>query len=168
MNKGKYNFIRIKKVLIRNFTLYSKGGIVQTVNEDINNGVYCLAGANGLGKTTFLNIINYALTGLVLEPNKEVFSPSEIIKSNKKYTERYFDGRIKAKDKKNAEVEILFSVNNKNYRIIRGFTERDTLRKLEIYEKNNNRVIPLLNEEKSPKELNTIYEIGRASCRERV
>ena len=67
-NIGKYNFLKIEKVLIRNFSLYSKKNKVFTVEEKINNAVYCLAGANGLGKTTFLNIINYCLTGLVLEP----------------------------------------------------------------------------------------------------
>jgi DNA repair exonuclease SbcCD ATPase subunit len=157
--KGKYNFIRIKEVLIRNFTLYTKDNVIQTIDEAINDGVYCLAGANGLGKTTFLNIINYALTGLVLEPNKEVYSPSEIVKSNKKYTERYFEGRINAKDKEDAEVEITFEVDHKNYKIIRGFTERSSLRKLEIYEMTNNKVIPFINtKNKSPEELQVIYE----------
>ncbi len=160
-NEGKYNFIKLKKVIIRNFSLFSKNNVIQTIDENINNGVYCLAGANGLGKTTFLNIINYALTGLVLEPNKEVFSPSEIVKSNKRYTERYFDGRIKAKDKENAEVEILFEVNNKYYRIIRGFTERDSLRKLEIYKYENDKYISLINiNNKSPIELNNSYEVN--------
>ena len=157
--KGKYNFIKIEKVIIRNFSLYSKNNVVQIINEDINNGVYCLAGANGLGKTTFLNIINYALTGLVLEPNKEVYSPSEIVKLNKRYTERYFEGRIKAKDKENAEVEVFFNVNNRKYRIIRGFTDRVSLRKFEIYKIEQNKAISLIDtNNKSPNELNVLYE----------
>ena len=73
---GKYNFLKIKKIIIRNFSLFSKKNSVVEIHEEINNGVYCLAGANGLGKTTFLNIINYCLTWLVLEPNKEVLSPA--------------------------------------------------------------------------------------------
>lgn len=157
--KGKYNFLKIKKVIIRNFSLYTKNNVVQIIDEDINNGVYCLAGANGLGKTTFLNIINYALTGLVLEPSKEVYSPGEIIKSNKRYTERYFEGRVSAKDKNRAEVEIVFEVNKNNYRIIRGFNKRGALRKLEIFKNENNRSISIIDTaNKSPEELNSIYE----------
>ncbi|NPA44193.1 MAG: hypothetical protein GXO49_01530, partial [Chlorobi bacterium] len=84
---------------------------------------------------------------------------SEIVKSNKKYTKRYFEGRINAQDKENAEVEIHFEVNHKNYKIIRGFTERNSLRKLEIYETKNKKVIPFINtENKSPEELQSIYE----------
>ncbi len=157
--QGKYNFLKIQEIKIRNFSLYSKNNETQEVKETINNGVYCLAGANGLGKTTFLSLINYALTGLVLEPNKEVYSPSEIIKENKKYTERYFDGRIKSQNKEVAEIEITFKINNRYFRISRGFIDRETLNILEIYTISQNKHISLLNSSnKSPQELNSIYE----------
>ena len=158
-NNGKYNFLKIEKVIIRNFSLYSKSNSVKEVKENINNGVYCLAGANGLGKTTFLNIINYGLTGLVLKPNKEVLSPDEIAKSNKEYTARYFEGRIKAIDKDKAEVETQFSVNNIYFRLVRGFTNREELRLLEIYKVKNKKKHSLINVQKySPLQLNQEYE----------
>jgi len=157
--QGKYNFIKLQKVILRNFSLYKKDGKIYEVNEEINDGVYCLAGANGLGKTTFLNSINYGLTGIVLEPNKEVFSPSEIIKQNKGYTERYFNGRIDKVNESKAEIEILFSVNNKYFRIIRGFFERDELRLLEIYSASENmRRIHFRSKNESPKELNDHFQ----------
>lgn len=157
--KGKYNFLKIDKVSTRNFSLYTKDDRIQEINERINNGVYCLAGANGLGKTTFLNIINYGLTGLVLQPGKEVFSPSEIITSNKKYTERYFEGRIDAKSKEESEIEITFKINENYYRIIRGFSDRETLKDLEIYKISNKKRVSLIKtNSKSPKELNDIYK----------
>ncbi|GHU55872.1 hypothetical protein FACS189442_3930 [Spirochaetia bacterium] len=110
---GKYNFIQLKRVIIRNFSLYKKEGQLYEVNEPINNGVFCLAGANGLGKTTFLNAINYGLTGIVLAPNKEVYTPDTIVTSSKQYTKRYFEGRIKATEKGKAEIELIFMVNGK-------------------------------------------------------
>lgn len=157
--QGKYNFIKLQKVILRNFSLYKKDGKIYEVNEDINEGVYCLAGANGLGKTTFLNSINYGLTGIVLEPNKEVFSPGEIIERNKGYTERYFIGRIDKKNEAKAEIELLFKVNNKYFRIIRGFIERDELRLLEIYSASENmRRIHFRSKNESPKELNSHFQ----------
>lgn len=156
---GKYNFLKIEKVIIRNFSLYSKNNQTFEVNEDINNGVYCLAGANGLGKTTFLNAINYGLTGIVLEPNKEVFSPDDIVKSNKDYTKRYFKGRIKAEDEDKSEIEILISVGDKFLKIIRGFKEREGLKYLEYYKSLNNIKTSLLDTKKlTPIELNSNYE----------
>lgn len=158
MYRGKYNFVKPLKVTLRNFSLYKKEEITE-INEEINNGVYCLAGANGLGKTTFLNAINYALTGIVLEPNKEVLIPDEIIRSNKQYTERYFQGRISASDKDNAEIELLIKVNNKYVRIVRAFNNRESLRLFEFFEEQNDKKISLLStNDLSPNELVNLYE----------
>lgn len=155
---GKYNFVKPLKVTFRNFSLYKKEEVTE-ISEEINNGVYCLAGANGLGKTTFLNAINYALTGIVLEPNKEVLIPDEIIKSNKQYTERYFQGRISASDKDTAEIELLVKINNKFIRIVRAFSNREGLRLFEFYEEQNDKKISLINtNDLSPNELLNLYQ----------
>jgi len=157
--QGKYNFIQLQTVIVRNFSLYKKNGVIYEVNEEINKGVYCLAGANGLGKTTFLNSINYGLTGIVLEPNKEVFSPGEIVKANKDYTKRYFIGRIDKKDESKAEIEIIFKVNNKYFRIIRNFFEREELLLLEVFSSSGNmRRNHFKSSNENPKELNDIYQ----------
>lgn len=156
---GKYNFPKIKKVTIRGFSLYTRNNLIHEVNEEIGDGVFCLAGANGLGKTTFLNAINYGLTGMVLEPDKEVFSPKEIYKSNKHYTEHYFKGRIKASDEQKAEIELNLEVQNVSIRIVRGFFELDSLRNLEVYKKDGDRKIQLSDfTDLSPQELNKAYK----------
>ncbi len=156
---SKFNFIRLEKVILKNFSLYKKNGKIYEVNEDINEGVYCLAGANGLGKTTFLNSINYGLTGVVLEPNRDPYSPGEIVFENKKYTERYFKGRLASKDEKKAEIEIIFKVKTTYFRIIRGFFEREELRLLEIFTSDGNRKQVLFkNKNESPKQLNDRYQ----------
>ena len=154
---SKYNFPKIENIIIRNFSLFSKNGEVYEINENIDEGVYCLAGANGLGKTTFLNALNYGLTGIVLAPDKEVLSPQEIVQANKRFTSRYFDGRIV--DKENAEIEISLKINNKYYKLIRGFFEIDSLRYLEIFKMDNKKKIPFVSTENlTPKELKNKYE----------
>lgn len=157
---GKYNFIKLEKVVLRNFSLYRKNGKIYEVNEPINDGVYCLAGANGLGKTTFLNAINYGLTGIVLEPSRAMFSPSEIVRENKIYTDNYFSGRIAKKDEKNAEIEIILSTNNKFFRIIRGFSNREELKLFELYTVDEkNKVTSLIaTKGKSATQLNELYQ----------
>ncbi|UUF13540.1 MULTISPECIES: AAA family ATPase [Flavobacterium] len=155
----KFNFPKIESIVIKNFSLYSIENVCSTINENFDSGVYCLAGANGLGKTTFLSIINYALTGIVLEPNKNVLSPDEIIKLNKSFTERYFKGRIKAEFSNLADVELSIKINNKYIRIVRGFSNRDELKSLKFYKKENNREISLVNtDDLDPKELLNLYE----------
>jgi DNA repair exonuclease SbcCD ATPase subunit len=156
---GKFSFPDIENVKIRSFTLYSKNGNVSAVNEKINNGVFCLAGANGLGKTTFLNILNYGLTGLVLEPDKTYSIPSEIISSNYEYTERYFGGRVHASERENAEVEIVFSVSNVKFRISRNFFKRTTLNCFEIFiEKDGNIELIFSGNSYTPSEREELYK----------
>lgn len=158
--QGKYSFLKIVKVSLRNFSLYSKNGVLFPIEEEINDGVYCLAGANGLGKSTFLNAINYGLTGIVLDPEKkEAYLPEEIVKFNKSYTERYFEGRIKAKEKDKAEIELLLKINGKFVRIIRSFSNREELRLLEFYENKSQKKHSILKTVNlSPKELQNEYE----------
>lgn len=156
---SKFNFPKIEKLSIRNFSLYSKNNVCNPINEIINNGVYCLAGANGLGKTTFLSVLNYGLTGIVLEPNKNVLSPDEIVKSNKLFTERYFKGRVKAELYDLADVELCLKINDRYVRIVRGFSNRDELKLLEYYKNENDKKIALINtNDLSPKELLNMYE----------
>jgi DNA repair exonuclease SbcCD ATPase subunit len=146
-------------VIIRNFSLYKKNGRINEINEPINSGVFCLAGANGLGKTTFLNAINYGLTGIVLAPSKEVYTPDTIITSNKEYTKRYFEGKIKAPEKEKAEIELLLMVNGKFIRIIRSFENREGLRLFEFYEEKNNKKYSLFKKNiQNPAELLEAYE----------
>ncbi len=157
--KGKYNFPKLEKVVLRHFSLYKRNGKIQEINEKIDNGVFCLAGANGLGKTTFLNAINYGYTGTVLAPNNEVFSPGEILKSNKNYTNRYFKGRIHSSEEKKAEIELNFKLNGFYFRIIRGFFEYNSLRIFEKYKIDKNKKISIIDTESlSPEELKNIYE----------
>lgn len=63
----KFHFPNIKKIDIENFSLYKK---VDEISINIDKDVFCLVGANGLGKSTFITIINYALTGIVKNPER--------------------------------------------------------------------------------------------------
>jgi DNA repair exonuclease SbcCD ATPase subunit len=155
----KFNFPKIEQIIIRNFSLYTKGETIIEINENINNGVYCRAGANGLGKTTFLNIINFGLTGLVLSPNSSFFSPDQIQKRNSRFTDNYFNGRVKERHKQDAEVELLLRVNDRYYKICRGFFEKDSLRILDIFWiKNNKKIVSVKTSGFSPGEMNEMYK----------
>jgi ABC-type cobalamin/Fe3+-siderophores transport system ATPase subunit len=124
----KFNFPIIKKIKIQNFSLYKKADFLDI---DLDKNVFCLAGANGLGKSTFITIINYALTGIVKNPNRKFSQYNEISKfynQSKGFTSTYFDGRITEDDIELAEVTVEFKIGNFQYTITRGFFEPDELR----------------------------------------
>ncbi len=68
-------FPRISRVTLQRFSLYSSAASI-TVDMPID-GVFCLAGANGLGKSTFLAALSYGLTGIVADPARTFKSVSE-------------------------------------------------------------------------------------------
>ncbi|MQB35121.1 AAA family ATPase [Rhizobium rhizogenes] len=89
----KINFPRITSIAFDSFDLYSNE---QNPRVSVNRNVFCLIGANGLGKSTFLNTVNYAITGAVPDPNRTFQSPQDyyVNATRRDRTEDYYNGRI--------------------------------------------------------------------------
>ena len=77
----KLNLPQIDHVALRRFSLY-------TANPDATfscgDGVLCLVGANGIGKSTLLAAI-FCLTGIVADPNRAFESMEEDDKFTRAY-----------------------------------------------------------------------------------
>jgi len=94
----------------------------------MDKDVFCLAGANGLGKSTFLNIVNYILTGIVINPEKEfssTVSTSVYYSNMKKFASSYFDGRVDEFSRDIAEATVEFSMGEYEYSVTRNFFETE-------------------------------------------
>src|SRR5690349_1836406 len=88
---------------LRDFSLYEH---TSQIDVRFEPGVFCLAGANGLGKSTFLNALNFAVTGVVAEPGRKFDSLPEYYRFTAPYARSYFDGRISGSDRELASVRI--------------------------------------------------------------
>jgi DNA repair exonuclease SbcCD ATPase subunit len=66
---GPLAFPQLDYFKLTGFSLFSQA---PNLELDMPKGVFCLAGANGLGKSTFLTTLNYALTGIVMDPSREL------------------------------------------------------------------------------------------------
>jgi DNA repair exonuclease SbcCD ATPase subunit len=118
---------KINKIVISHFSLYKTK---QQITLDLANGVFCLAGANGLGKSTFISIVSYAMTGYVIQPGKQFKSDNSIsmfVKNNSGFAYKYFDGRIDEEERDLAKVSVEFELAGYNYRITRGFFDNSGL-----------------------------------------
>lgn len=125
---------KIKKVLLRRFSLFTANPNAQF---DCNNGVLCLVGANGIGKSTLLSAINFCLTGIVADPNRPFESMEEYYKYTRDYSASYFRGRIMGEDEDDAEIAICFTLGTREYDLRRGMFEPDELRELTISDENS-------------------------------
>jgi DNA repair exonuclease SbcCD ATPase subunit len=125
---------RIKKVRIQNFSIYEERPIVQI---EIPNGIFCLAGANGLGKSSFLAAVNFGLTGIVPPASsKSDGSIQKFYTENLSSSEEYFNGRITESDRISADITIEFSLGHHSYKITRNLFESRSLRYLQILDEN--------------------------------
>jgi len=89
----KVSFPRITRIALENFDLYSN-----EPNPDVtvDRNVFCLIGANGLGKSTFLNTVNFTITGAIPDPNRKFQSAQEYYRNaaRRDRSDDYFSGRL--------------------------------------------------------------------------
>lgn len=122
-------FPRIRSVVLRDFSLFTRR---REISLDFGNGVFCLAGANGLGKSTFVAALNFAITGRVPDPGRKFESVDEYYRYTRRFSADFFEGRIAEAQRESAEVELELSVGTTTYRLTRGMFEPDALRALTI------------------------------------
>ncbi|GAX88424.1 AAA family ATPase [Effusibacillus lacus] len=128
-NKVKLPIIR--RVQLKNFSLYSRQKVISV---ELSNGVFCLVGANGLGKSTFIATLNFALTGIVPDPKHKFQSVEEYYFDNLKFSSEYFSGRINENDRDVAEVSIEMVVGDKIIAFTRGIFDIEQLREFTVYD----------------------------------
>ena len=134
MVQNNFNLPQLVKARLKNFSLYE---LNPEIEIDFPGGLFCLAGANGLGKSTFLTAINYAITGRVPDPKNKFLSLKDYYtsKSSKEFSRSYFDGRINESDRRTAEVEVQLRINGWELSVIRGMFDPDDVRGLWIQDK---------------------------------
>ena len=118
---------KINKITIENFSLYRQKNRIEV---EVPNGVLCLAGANGLGKSTFISIVSYAMTGSVVQPDisfKSLNSIPAFAQKTVGFASRYFDGRVEQRDREQSQVTVDFNLGNFSYHLIRNFFDSSEL-----------------------------------------
>lgn len=123
----KFQFPLLERAKILNFSLYKRASELDIA---FDKDVFCLAGANGLGKSTFLNILNYGLTGVVIDPTKSfgaTVATAKYYSVNKPFAASYFDGRIDEADRERAKVELTFTIGPVRYVVARSFFEAEEI-----------------------------------------
>jgi DNA repair exonuclease SbcCD ATPase subunit len=118
-----------EQVRLHRFSLFEK---TSTLDIPFGPGVFCLAGANGLGKSTFVIALNYAITGVVAEPGREFRGVEDYYRKVRAYSESFFRGRITPEDLEAAYVELILRVGQNRYRLRRGMLDPLELLEFEV------------------------------------
>jgi DNA repair exonuclease SbcCD ATPase subunit len=120
---------RVLKARLDNFSLYSAK---KTIGIAFAKGAFCLAGANGLGKSTFLAVINFGLTGIVADPSRKFESVDEYYSYSLGFADEFFDGRVEEGDRERAQVSLDFEIGPKLFHLTSGVFERERLRAFSV------------------------------------
>lgn len=145
---------RAEALLLHRFSLFEK---TTTVEVSFPPGVFCLAGANGLGKSTFLAAVNYAMTGVVAQPEREFLGVDDYYKRVRSYSETFFRGRIAPEDAEAAYVELTMRVGDRRYRLARGMFDSLALRELEITSVTDGAIVIAHDPELEPSDRHDLY-----------
>ena len=121
----KFGLPVLRQIKLRAFSLYTER---PKVDLDISSGVFCLVGANGIGKSTFIAAVNFGLCGRLPKPGERFRSSDEYFQVVRDFSSSFFDGRITEHDRDEAEIEIEFTIKDDLYHIVRGAFEPDQLR----------------------------------------
>lgn len=116
-------------VTLDDFSLYT---LRPQLSVEVGGGVFCLAGANGLGKSSFIAALNYGLTGAVAPPRPRLDQLSKYVRDARAYSNTYFTGRISENNRATAAVSLDFSVGERQYSIKRHFFNPHELASLVI------------------------------------
>ena len=163
----KLNFPILRRIRLTHFSLYT---LKDNIEFNVANGILCLAGANGLGKSTFLQVVGYGMTGVVPKPAQKFVSVDDYYRDIRTFTREYFEGRLLPEHRDIAEIELEMSLGNKRVTITRGFVESESLRKLKVVSEGEEKEY----EDASPEQRQLTYEklltdeIGLGSYRELV
>lgn len=149
-----FNLPRIRRLVLRHFSLYSAVPVVD-VNFDTN--VFCLAGANGLGKSTFLAILNYLLTGIVADKDRTFTSVDEYYRHSLPFSETFFTGRVDESDRELAEGMIELVLGDRIYALTRGIFEPDELRAFRVLDAKNPKKVLVDTADMTPNARHEIY-----------
>jgi len=128
--KSKLSLPKPESAKLEAFSLFERETSIKT--DFAAAPVFCLVGANGLGKSTFLSALSYGITGAVAEPGRPFRGVSEYYKSAKAYAPKYFRGRIADPDRDAAQISITMRVGSRRYELTRPIFEGNSLRALSI------------------------------------
>lgn len=125
----RYCFPRVRRVQLRAFSLYS---LRPDAAVEFDRGALCLAGANGIGKSTFLSTLNYGLTGAVPHPQRPFLSTGKYLREARAFASEFFEGRIHEADRDTATITIDFLVGKARYSVSRGLFDPSDVRAFTI------------------------------------
>lgn len=119
-----FRFPEIRDVRLQRFSLFAAEPDALIVAD---KRVLCLVGANGIGKTSLLSAIVYALTGAVPLLSAKFESMEEYVKLARAQSVPFFRGRVREDDRPHSTVQLTLRFGSVTLSVVRSLTDPDGL-----------------------------------------
>jgi len=121
---------RVRRIKLNRFSLFS---LQPDIEVAVPDGILCLAGANGIGKSTFLTAVGYGMTGIVPNPSRNQFKTVErYYQDALRFSNDFFAGRISEEDRDVASIDLDLVLDDQLFEITRGLFEPQELRAFSV------------------------------------
>ena len=110
---------KLKKISVENYSFYEQ---IPTFDFNFNDGISAIIGANGVGKTTFINLIIYSIVGFE-KVIKGKGKNKKITYLNSSYFSDRLDKTVEKEYNQKASVKLEFILNKTNIKITRSLIE---------------------------------------------
>ena len=129
----------IEGVELSSFDLYRRKPDVRT---NVDHAVFCLIGANGLGKSTYLNSLLYGLTGGIPYRARRFSSPGEYAEEATRADRRedYYGGRLSEAAADHAAITVQLRWQGRSVSVTRQFVGSGAVTALEVQEGRDGRL----------------------------
>jgi hypothetical protein len=152
------SFPRIVRIALENFDLYTNAS---SPNVSVERNVFCLIGANGLGKSTFLNTVNFAVTGAIPDPNRKFQSAQDYYRNaaRRERNDEYFSGRLSESAGRLAAITVDLAWPSAFVSVTRGLLGDAGVTRLTMTDVTTGEVTTITSADDSDDNLNSRFEI---------
>lgn len=119
----------ILRVRVHGVKLYNDG---ETLDVELTKPISAFVGANGIGKSTLLALINFGMTGLVPDANSSFQSVEEYVGKKSSFATSYFSGRVDEFARQTASVCVTFRLGTQTFEVERGLFEGRLVRSFSV------------------------------------
>lgn len=123
---------RLESIAVEGVHLYGSG---KRFELEFGSSLTAILGANGLGKSTLLNLALYAVTSCVKSPGEVptgIKGARGFFGQGQEFATRFFEGRVRRQDERKARIEARFSIGKREFWISRGFFSKAGIQELAI------------------------------------
>lgn len=155
MNESHRRAPALHRLRVEGVRLYNDGNVLDIA---LTKPISAFVGANGIGKSTLLALINFGLTGLVPNASSAFPSVDEFAERTSSFAASYFAGRVDESERDSAVVTVEFQLGSDLFEVTRGLFDGRLVRSFRVVNSESGSIVIEDDNRQSPSDLASSYQ----------